>query len=144
MPRKIVIAKPTDAADKIECGLLRVQNPYPEFSMPDNFVKATTTRMTSTVGGRRVFSYGGINSNHWDIEFTLHLILPAELVKLRAWYSARPPVVRFSLDGTVFYWAIFLPGGCEARGYKNNENTALAQPFHNMVDIKLAILTEIP
>lgn len=144
MPRKIVIADPANSSDKVECGLLRCPDPYPEFSMPENFVKATTTRMTSTVGGRRTFSFGGINSNHWDISFTLHLILPAEVAKLRAWYSARPPIVRFSLDGVQFYWAIFLPGGCEVIGYKNNEDYDLAQPFHNKVEIKLAILTEIP
>lgn len=122
---------------------MRVQDPYPEFSRPENGVKATTTRMDSSVYGRRVFSYGGINENHWDITATLHLVTQAEVDQLVEWYSARPPVVRFSLDGTTFYWAIFLPGGCEVEGYLNNEQHALAAPWFNKVTVKLAILTTV-
>ena len=141
--RKIVIVNPTNDSDLIEFDWkkMRVQDPYPEFSRPDNGVKSTMTRLDEEVYGRRVFSYGGINENHWDITAKLHLVTQAEEAKLVGWYSGRPPVVKFSLNGTTFYWAIFLPGGLEVEGYKNNEQHTLAAPWFNMVTIRLAILT---
>lgn len=141
--RKIVIVNPTNDSDKLtfDWKQMRVQDPYPEYERPDNGVKETITRMDSEVYGRRVFSYGGINVNHWNIKATLHLVTQAEEAKLVSWYSGDPPVVKFSLDGTTFYWAIFLPGGCDVQGYKNNEQHVLAAPWFNMVTVNLAILT---
>lgn len=142
MPRSIKIAK-VDGTETLSFNLLRIQDPYPEFSYPSNYVTSAVMRKTSAHVGNRVFTYGGITANHWDIDFTLHLVLPAEVAKIVEWFSARPPVVLFSLDGgTTRYFAIFQSDGLAVSGYRNNEDYDLAQPFHNIVEIKLAILTQ--
>lgn len=142
MPRQVVLCDPTDDEDYIVFDLLRLPDPYPEFSYPTNFVEANQMRTTSTSAGNRVFSYAGITPNHWDISFTLHLVLPAEVTKIYNWFAARPPVIKFSLDGVTFYWACFQGEGLAVTGYKNNEDYDLAQPFHNMCAIALYILQE--
>lgn len=140
MPREIVLADPTTDETYIRFQLLRTPDPYPEYEYPTNFVQAHQMRTNAESAGIRVLSYAGITPNHWDISFTLHLVLPAEAQQIYTWFAARPPVIKFSLDGLDFYWAAFQADGLAVTGYKNNEDYDLAQPFHNMCAIKLHIL----
>lgn len=139
MPRKIVLVNPADNDDYIQFDLLRIQDPYPEFEYIDP-TEEHQMRITSTTPGNRVFTYAGVDENHWDINLTLHLVIPAEVEKIRTWYSARPPVMKYSNDGLHFYWVAFKRGGFRVAGYPNNEDPEDTAPYFNIVTLSLAVL----
>lgn len=139
--RKIWIGD-VNGSGAITFDLLRISTPYPEFNIQSNGAKSYQMSVTDTTKGNRVWSAPGADSNHLDITFKLFVVSSSELTKLRNWYKARPPVVLFSNDDkTTRYFAIFPEGGLEVTGDIHNEQPNTAAPFHNIVSIKLSMLT---